>query len=184
MRALSRRAKLRPLAAAAVAAALTWALAGCGSGSGPLTDGPLSSRQNGTTPQGTNCAPGGELQSFGTELFTNYGHATVVLDRVALLHPHNERLVGSYAVPGRWLIGVMPWPPNYAAIPSTWKDRQPVHNFRIAPGKSFNMVLGAAAVAAGQASSQGMLVYYHDSAGSYVAADRVAMIIAATKNGC
>jgi hypothetical protein len=90
------RARLRLLATAAAAAALTSAVAGCGNGSGPVTGGPLSSSENGTTPGGTNCAPGGELQSFGTELFTNYGHATVVLDRVALLHPRNERLVGSY----------------------------------------------------------------------------------------
>jgi hypothetical protein len=29
-----------------------------------------------------------------------------------------------------------------------------------------------------------MLIYYHDAAGSYVTRDDVAMIIAATKNGC
>jgi hypothetical protein len=107
-----------------------------------------------------------------------------VLDRVALLHPRNERLVGSYAVPGKLLIGVEPWPPSYAGIPATWKHRQAVHSFRLAPGNSFNMVLGVAAIAAGQASSQGMLVYYRDSAGSYVTTDHVAMVIAATTNGC
>jgi len=184
MRALKLRAVPLQAAAVALAAALTLALGGCGNPSGPLSNGPLSSRQNGTTPQGANCAPGGQLQTFGTELFTNYGDATVVLDRVALLQPRNERLVGSYAVPGRLLIGVVPWPPDYAAIPATWKHRQPVRDFRLAPGKSFNMVLGVTAVAAGQASAQGMLVYYHDAAGRYVAADHVAMIVAATPNGC
>jgi hypothetical protein len=69
-------------------------------------------------------------------------------------------------------------------MPSTWKYRQPVHGFRLAPGKSFNMVLGVAAIAPGQASSRGMLVYYHESAGSYVATDDFAMVIAATKTGC
>ncbi|HXW43543.1 MAG TPA: hypothetical protein VEL03_02065 [Streptosporangiaceae bacterium] len=180
---LNVRGKLLRCAVVALAVALTSAVGGCGS-SGPATDGPLSSAENGRTPQGANCAPGGELQSFGTERFTNYGHVTVVLDRVALLHPQNERLVGSYAVPGIWLIGVVPWPPRYAGIPATWAHRQPVHGFRLAPGQSFDMVLGVAAAAAGQASSEGMLVYYHDSAGSYLTTDHVAMIVAATSNGC
>jgi hypothetical protein len=183
------RARLRaPLAALALAAALaavmTGALGGCGSGTSPVAAGPLSSRQDGALPHGANCAPGGEVQSFGTELFTNYGHAAVVLDRVALLHPRNERLVGSYAMPGDRLIGIEPWPPDYAGLPPEWKLRQAVRGFRLAPGKSFNMVLGVAAAGPGQASSQGMLVYYHDSAGSYVTTDHVAMIIAATGNGC
>jgi hypothetical protein len=179
------RARLRPaLAGVAVAAALTGALGGCGSGTSPIAGGPLSSKQDGTLPHGANCAPGGEVQTFGTELFTNYGHAAVVLDRVVLLHPRNERLVGSYAMPGNRLIGVEPWPPHYAGMPAAWELRQPVRSFRVAPGKTFNMVLGVAAAGAGQASSQGMLVYYHDSAGSYVTTDHVAMIIAATGNGC
>ena len=32
-------------------------------------------------------------------------------------------------------------------MPPTWKDRQPVHSFRLAPGKSFNMVLDVVATA-------------------------------------
>ena len=184
MRALKRRVKPLPLAVVAVAAALASALAGCSSGGGPATDGPLSSGVDGRIPRGANCVPGGQQQTFGDQVFTNHGHATIVLDRVALLHPHNEHLVGSYAVPGTLLIGVVPWPPKYADMPSTWKHRQPVHRFQLAAGKSFNMVLGAAATATGQASSQGMLVYYHDSAGSHVARNDFAMTIAATRNGC
>jgi hypothetical protein len=178
--------RLRPLVAVALAAALTPALGACsnGGGSRPAAGGPLSSVESGTAPSGTNCAPGGQLQTFGTERFTNHGHGAVVLDRVALLDPRNERLVGSYAVPGMWLIGVEPWPPDYPGMPSTWKDRRPVPSFRIAPGTSFDMVLGVAAITAGRASSQGMLVYYHDSAGSYVTTDHVGMVIAATQNGC
>lgn len=62
------------------------------------------------------------------------------------------------------------WPPHYAGMPPGWKDRQPVPGFRLAPGKSFNLVLGLAAIAAGRrAISKGELVYYHDSSGSYVA---------------
>jgi hypothetical protein len=172
------------LAAALAVALTTGALGGCSSATGPIAGGPLSSRQDGTLPHGANCAPGGEAQTFGTELFTNYGHAVVVLDRVALLHPRNERLAGSYAMPGDRLIGIEPWPPDYAGMPDAWKLRQPVRSFRLAPGTSFNMVLGVTAAAPGQASSQGMLVYYHDSAGHYVTTDHVAMIIAATGNGC
>jgi len=82
------------------------------------------------------------------------------------------------------LIGVVPWPPKYPGMPPAWKDRQPVHSFRLAPGKTFNMVLGVTAAGPGRATSQGMLVYYHDSAGRYVSPNYFAMIIAATKTGC
>jgi hypothetical protein len=185
MRALKRRVKPLPLAAMAVAAALASALGGCGGG-GPATNGPLSSGADGGIARGNICVTRvvSRLQTFGDEQFTNGGHATVVLDRVALQHPHDEHLIGSYAVPGTLLIGVVPWPPKYAGMPSTWKHRQPVHGFRLAPGKSFNMVLGVTATAPGLASSRGMLVYYHYSTGSYVARDDFAMIIAVTRNGC
>jgi hypothetical protein len=176
--------KSLPVAVVALAAALASALGGCDGGGGPASDGSLSSGADGRIPRGANCVPGGHAQTFGDQLFTNHGHATVVLDRVVLLHPHNERLIGSYAVPGTLLIGVVFWPPKYAGMPSTWKHRQPVHGFRLAPGKSFNMVLGVTAVATGRASSQGMLVYYHDSAGMYVARNYFAMIVAASKRGC
>ena len=183
MRALKMR--IKPLVVLAVAAALMSAVGGCGRG-GPATDGPLSSGTSihGRIPSGDNCVPGGHAQTFGDQVFTNYGQVTVVLDRVVLLHPRNERLIASYAVPGKLLIGVVFWPPKYAGMPSTWKHRQPVHGFRLAPGRSFNMVLGAIAIAPGQASARGMLVYYHDSAGSYVAPNYFGMIIAATKLGC
>jgi hypothetical protein len=184
MRALKRRVKRLPLAVVALATALVSALGGCSSGSGPATDGPLSSGANGRIARGQVCVPSGEPQTFGLERFTNHGRSTVVLDRVVLLRPHHERLVGSYAVPGEFLIGVVPWPPRYVGLPSTWKYRQPVRGFRLAPGKSFNMVLGVTATAVGRANSRGMLVYYHDSAGSYVATDDVAMTISATKRGC
>jgi hypothetical protein len=166
---------------------LVFMLSACGAGSGaPATDGPLSSGATvNSIPRGEICAPGGERQTFGDQIFTNYGHATVVLDRVVLLHPHNERLFASYAVPGALLIGTAPWPPSYKGIPYTWKHRQPVPGFKLAPGKSFNMVLGLAAIAKGEeATSQGMLVYYHDPAGSYVARNDYANVIAATKTGC
>ena len=185
MRALTRHVKPLPLAVLALAAALVSVLGGC-SGSGPAADGPLSSGADGRIARGNVCVTRfvSQFQTFGDEQFTNYGHVTVVLDRVDLQHPHNEHLIGSYAVPGAVLIGVVPWPPKYAGLPSAWKYRQPVHDFRLAPGKTFNMVLGVTATGPGRASSQGMLVYYHDSAGSYVARDDFAMIIAATKNGC
>ena len=175
-----------PLAAVAVAAVLASALAGGCSSGGPATDGPLGGGAYGSISGGSVCAPGrvGQPRTFGIERFTDHGHAAVVLDSVALLHPHHERLVGSYAVPGEMLIGVATWPPKYAGLPSTWKDRQPVHGFRLAPRKSFNMVLGVTATALGRASSQGMVIYYHDSAGSYVTSNDLAMIIAVDKPEC
>jgi hypothetical protein len=128
---------------------------------------------------------GGQPWAFGFDQFTNHGHTAVVLDRVALLHPHNERLVGSYAVPGDRVVGVVHWPPRNPATQPAWKDRQPLHGFRLAPGNSFNMVLGVAAIAGGhRAISQGELVYYHDSSGNYVAKSYSANIVAANTHTC
>lgn len=181
------RGKLLPAAVVVTVAALAPVLGGCtGGGSGSATDGPLSGGAYGSITSGHVCVPGrvGQPRTFGIERFTNHGHGTVMLDRVALLHPDHERLIGSYAVPGTWLVGVVAWPPKYVGLPPTWKHRQPVHGFRLAPGKSFNMVLGVAATAPGRAISRGMLVYYRDSAGSYVTSSGPAMIIGATKRGC
>jgi hypothetical protein len=174
VRTLRSRGRLLPAAVGGLAAAVVCLAGGCSrNGSGPAANGPLSSGVDGAIPHGPNCAPArlGQPVAFGTEQFTNDGQITVVLDRVLLQAPRRERLVGFYAVPGDWLIGLVYWPPHYADMPSTWKDRRPVRGFRLAPGRSFNMVLGVAAFASGQASSQGMLVYYHDAAGSYVASD-------------
>lgn len=180
------QACVRLLPVTMVAIALVSAMAGCSSNGGPATDGPLRNGVNGPIRHGFNCVTRfvSKLQTFGDQQFTNHGHATVVLDRVTLLHPRNQRLIGSYAVPGDLVIGVVPWPPKDAGMPSTWKDRQPVHGFRLAPGKTFNMVLGVTAVGPDRATSQGMLVYYHDSARKYVVRNNFGMIIAATKNGC
>jgi hypothetical protein len=182
---LRRYVKPLPLAVMAMAIALASALGGCGSG-GPATDGPLSGGAFGSISGGADCAPGrlGQPITFGDEQFTNHGHATVMLDSVALQHPHHEHLTGSYAVPGDLLIGVETWPPRYAGLPSTWKHRQPVHGFRLAPGKSFNMVLGVTATAPGRANSRGMVIYYHDSSGTYVTSNDFAMIIAVDKPTC
>jgi hypothetical protein len=182
---------VRPLllVLAALTAALASVLGGCSGGAGsPVAGGPLSSRgANGVVPRGSYCGPArvGQPIAFGEEVFTNYGHTTVVLDRVSLQHPRNERLIGSYVIEGgSVLIGAEYWPPSVGAVASTWKLRKPVRGFRLAPGKSFNMVLGVIATATGQAKSQGMLVYYHDSAGSYVTSDDFAMVIAVNKAQC
>lgn len=168
-----------PAALAAVALAGALASAGCTSSSGPVADGPLNG------PFGTNkgvslCAVArvGHPFAFGLDQFTNHGHAPVVLNRVALLHPRHERLIGSYAVPGGYILGASPWPPGPSDLPPTWKDRQAVHGFRLAPRKSFTMVLGVIATASGRTISQGMRIYYHDTAGSsYLAFDYNKMII-------
>ncbi len=194
MRTATVRLKSLSLAAMALAMALPCALSGCGGSGGSATDGPLSSANSmhGPIPRGSECAPGGRSQAFGFQTFTNFGHPTVVLDRIVLLRPHNERLVGSYAVPGAVLVGLVHWPPQYPGtpagpgVPAAWRHRQLVHGFRLAPGKTFDMVLGISAIAPARAASQGVLVYYHDSSGSYVAKNFWANILAAAskKRGC
>jgi hypothetical protein len=171
----------------AALAAVALALAGCGGSRGPAADGPLRGGAFGSIAGGSDCSPGrvGEGITFGDERFTNRSHATLVLDRVGLRHPHHVRLIGSFAVPGAGLAGVgRGFPPTYSGLPPTWKHRQRVHGFRLAPGKSFNMVIGLAATGAPPARSPGMAIYYHDPAGSYVADDQFAMIIAVGGRQC
>jgi len=185
VRARMMRVKSLPLALSAMVALAC--LTGCNNGSSPSADGPLSSSSNrhGTIPNGSQCVPGGRTQTFGDQLFTNFGNTVVVLDRVVLLHPHHQRLIGSYAVPGDLLVGAPGgWPPKYQGIPPGWKHRQPVHGFRVAPGKAFNMVLGIVATTPARATSEGMLLYYHDSSGTYVAKNYFANIIAANTKSC
>lgn len=173
----------------AVTAVLGLAAAGCGSGD-PASDGPLSSAdgRKGPIPDGAICVPGGRPQTFGDQTFTNYGTSTVVVDRVVLLHPHNERLIGSYAVLGGWLIGAVPWPPKSQDMPPQWRPgwnhRQPVRGFRLAPGKTFNMVLGVATITPARGTSRGMLVFYHDPSASYVAKNFFANNIASVSSHC
>lgn len=159
-------------------------LGACSSNHGTANYGPLSSAVGGRLVHGFNCVRGGERQTFGDQTFTNHGNIPVILDRVVLRQASNERIIGSYAMPGQRLIGIVPWPPKYRHMPPAWKDRQPVRGFRVAPGRSFNMVLGTEAIAAGRATAKGMLVYYHDSQGAYVAKNLFGMIIAASKFGC
>jgi hypothetical protein len=166
--------------------ALASALAGCGGGNGPTTDGPLNGGPFPGMSGGAACLinPVGDPVTFGLERFTNHGHTTLVLDRVSLLHPRGLRLLGSYAVPGIPVVGLARgWPPRFfkGSRPPTWKDRQPVHGFRVAPGKHFNMVLGVVPTITPLASAPGMVIRYHDPTGSYLAEDHLAMFIA--KNG-
>jgi len=175
----------KPLTLALLAGSLAYSLAGCGNG-GPATDGPLNGPFG--TPSGhvvCTVARVGQPIAFGLDTFTNHGHGPIVLDRVGLLHPHNERLVGSYAVPGVYIVGVVNWPPRNPPTSRNWKDRQAVRGFRLAPRKTFNMVLGVIATARGRATSQGMRIYYHDAAGSsYLAFDRNKLVIETAKQGC
>jgi hypothetical protein len=107
VRARTIRVRALTLGALALSVVLASALGGCGGSSGPADDGSVSSgsSMHGPIRTGSNCGPGSQAWAFGFDQFTNYGHTTVVLDRVILLHPHNEHLVGSYAVPGDQVIG-------------------------------------------------------------------------------
>jgi len=178
------RVKLSSLTAIFLAVTLVSFLAACRSNHDPAGNGPLSSGVDGHLERGFDCVPGGEGQTFAGQTFTNHGNIPVILDRIVLLRASNERIIGSYAMPGQRLIGIVPWPPKYRHMPPTWKDRQPVRGFRVTSGKSFNMVLGTEAIVAGRATAKGMLIYYHDSRGAYVAKNLVGMIIAASKHGC
>jgi len=187
MRILEKRVRLLSLATVALVSA--YFLVGCRAGGGsPDSHGPLGGGAFGSISGGDDCAPGriGQPQTFGDESFTNSGQATVILDRVVLLHPHHQRLVGSYAVPGTSLIGVPgDWPPKYAGIPASWKYHKPVHGYHLGPGKSFNLVVGVVATAATDVRSAGVLIYYHDSSNNYVLTNHLAMTLAIDKpKGC
>jgi hypothetical protein len=165
----------------ALAAAMVVAISAC---SGPArssraTNGPLTT----SSEHGGNCAAGTRLQTFADQFFTNSGRTAVVLDRVALVHPENERLIAAYAVPGVLGIGVSNWPPP-GGWPPAWNEHRPVHGYRVAPATEFNMVLEVAGATEGPASSQGMLVYYHDPAGTYVTKNFFAMVIAPPGRVC
>jgi hypothetical protein len=186
---------MKSLAAVALAVLLTCGAAACSSGhssTDPPDNGPLSSGRSATDiPGGVQCAPGGEGPiTFGDQVYTNYGHTTVTLDRIVLTDPHNQRIIGAYAMPlpaTESVVGTVQWPVGTTRgfpLPATWKDRQAVHGYQVAPGKTFNMVLGLAPVGAGRATSSGTLVYYRDAAGTYVAKNDFQNIIAATKTGC
>jgi hypothetical protein len=168
------------LPAAALASAL--ASAGCGS-SGPATDGPLRNVPDG----GAECQVThvGQIVTFGLETFTNYGQTTLVLDGASLLHARGLRVVGSAAMPGEQELGEMfGWPPKHRDMPPGWKHRRRVHGFRLAPGKSFGIVIGVVATAAPLARAPGTVIRYHDSGGRYVAYDHFAKIIAASNRQC
>ena len=180
------RVRVIPAALAAVALVAALASAGCGS-SGPAADGPLRGGPFGSPSGGGDCQVTrvGRPVTFGEERFINHGHTTLVLDRVGLRHSHGLRLLGSYAVPGVWMLGeVFGWPPRGSRLPPTWKHRQRVHGFRLAAGKSVNMVLGTVATTMPLARSPGMVIRYHDSAGSYVADDHFVMAIAGSDREC
>jgi len=172
---------------AAVALAVALASAGCGGRSGPSTRGPLRGGPFGSITGGGDCAPArlGQPVSFGDEQFTNQGHATLALDRVGLRQSRNVRLIGSIAVPGTDGLGVVRgFPPRYSEPPPTWKHRKQVHGFRLAPGKSFQIVLGVVAGGGRPGRSPGMAIYYHDPAGRYVAVDHFAMAITVAGRKC
>jgi hypothetical protein len=185
------RVKPLPLAATALGLALASGLGACSSaGHDPAANGPLSSgtgKSGKILPHDGECATRfyGRRWAFGIDQFTNYGGTTVVLDRVVLLRPHNERLIGADVIPGtREPVGAITWPPNWPSVRGAWKTRQPVRGFRVAPRKTFSMVLGVEPTDERNATADGMLVYYHDPAGSYVAPSYLATQIAIGKDGC
>jgi hypothetical protein len=169
-------AKPRRLAVSALALALASVLGGCSSGpSAPSADGPLA----GASPGGFECGPvrpGGAF-TFGIEDFQNAGHSPLELDSVALRDPQGLKLAGSAADPGTLLVGaISDWPPQFppgfpSAFLASWRHHRAVPGFRLAPGKWFVMVIGVTAPRPPGGSTSGLVIRYHDSAGSYVVQD-------------
>jgi hypothetical protein len=85
------------------------------------------------------------------------------------------------------LIGaVNGWPPKASPgdpLPSNWKDRKPVPGFRLAQGKSVNIVIGVMAPRRPGGSTTGLVIRYHDSAGRYVVEDHYAYSLV-TRRSC
>jgi hypothetical protein len=79
-----------------------------------------------------------------------------VLDRVVLWRPRNIRVLAVYAVPGESMIDTGYWPLRNA-VPAGWKNRQPVHGFRVAPGKKFTMIWALQATCTTRGTSGGQL---------------------------
>jgi hypothetical protein len=164
-------------------------LAGCNSGPPAVSaGGPLA----GAAAGGNACGPArpGAGFTFGIETFQNAGHSTLVLDSVALRDPRGLRLIGAYADPNSqrsWLVGAIggwpPQPPPGFPNPPTWKDRQPVPGFRLGPGQWFNMVIGVEAPRRPGGSTSGLVIRYHDSAGSYVVEDHFGYSLV-TRSSC
>jgi hypothetical protein len=165
---------------AVAVAGVTVVLGGCSSPARPSEGGPLTT----TTEHGGNCATGTRLQTFADQFFTNTGHTAVTLDRVVLMRPRGgERLIAAYALPGVLGIGVGNWPPP-GGWPPAFKTRRPVQGYRVAPGKTFNMVMEVSGSTVRTATSQGILVYYHDPAGAYVVPNYFFMTIEPPRGQC
>jgi hypothetical protein len=178
------RFRALPLVTAVAALATMAGCSGSGTSHAVSTHGPLAGGSYGSISAGSVCAPAsvGQPRTFGTERFANDGSTTVVLDSVALERPRNERLVGSYAIPGDSLVGTAPWPPVGPGIPHSWRYREVVRGFRLAPGKMLVIALGVAAPSAGPATSRGIVLDYHDSSGWYVLRNGLGMTIAVGKS--
>lgn len=180
-------AQVMRAALAAVALAVVLASTGCTSSNGPTTDGPLGGGPFGGPGGGADCQVTsiGQRVTFADETFTNRGHLTVVLDHLGLLRPHNLRLLGSYAVPGHWMVGErFGWPPKGPQLPPTWPHRRAVPGFRLKPGRRFNIAIGVVATTGPLARTSGMVIRYHDSAGSYVLDNHFAMGIGTSNAQC
>jgi hypothetical protein len=184
----AKRVKPSALVAIGLAAVLASIVCGCASG-GVTPGGPLSTGNGIDKPPNNffgSCIPGGRPAALGYDVFTSYGHATVTLSRVALVHPRNQRIIAAYAAPGTWTLGQYRWPPpKKPPTQPQWKDRQPVHGYRVPAGKSFDLVLDITAIDNSQrATSRDQLVYYRDSSGRYAVKTYASLTISANTHSC
>jgi hypothetical protein len=164
------------LAVAALTVAFVPAMSGCGSG-GP---GPLAAAPSGES----QCIPAkpGQGVTYGLERWTNHTSQTIVFDRVGIRRPQRLKLLGAYATPGLYVVGMWgSWPPKGQRdfrLPRSWAHRRPVAGYRLRPGATAGMVLGVESTAPPRGSTPGMLIWYHTASGSYLLRDDLEIIVA------
>jgi hypothetical protein len=164
------------LAMVALTVALVPAMSGCGS-SGP---GPLRAAPPGTS----TCIPAkpGQGVTYGGERWTNHTSQTIVFDRVGIRRPQHLKLLGAYATPGLYVVGMWAsWPPKGQPeiwLSHSWAHRRLVAGYRLRPGATAGIVLGIESTAPPRGSTPGMLIWYHTASGNYLLRDDYEIIVA------
>jgi hypothetical protein len=122
------------------------------------------------------CFPGKPLgkYTYGVEDFTNHSAQTVVFDRVGLRDPVHLKVLGAYLAArdrSAQIGALLGWPPKGLDGLTDWARRRPVRGYRLRPGTATEVILGFQVTAPGGGISPGMLIWYHNGAGSYVLRD-------------
>ena len=149
--------------------------------SGANQDGPLGSPGNPSQQCFGGSAPG-HADTDGIQRFENIGRHSLVIDRVTLASPRNLRLVGSYIVPGLYLVGAWnSFPPPASQLDKgvQWARRSRPAGTLVPPRHWIDVVVGVARISNAKGSSAGIKVLYHDSSGSYALQSRIQIVVRA-----